>query len=551
MKNKKEARQNPELLKEFKVTRYLWEFSEKWLRAHKVNGVEKFWGEVEGTLIEFDEKNPTARRALPLAEVSIPALKPNAQKASSPPPRSRTPPSLPQASVSPKEHPPTPKVLPAAPSGEQMPKPSAPLPKPSAPLPKLPAPLPKQPLPLPKPPAPLPKTVTSLPKTVGIPLPKPAPLPKQNRGPLPKPATIQTTNRPATPPSKPRAPAFRRRPATPPLAGPSKPRATVFRPPTITPEAGPSGQRNDEPSDSQYTESQHSSPGPSYNPTRITPAPSKTKRRAPEIEISESDVSHSSDEYVNEKKDKGKGKRKEVKPTEEVVVAKKVRKPPEPTGVVRNPPCGRCVDKKITCFKQRGGLACMDCATAKLKCIDFHGEERPGKKLRKKKEAIKQASAVKPEPLGTQAKHRALNKPREVQKAGPKNAEDLSASDTGHREASPVPRRRKISGRVASDAKRRVVSGKAEGKRPERSEACGFGVLDESAAESSSGESSPIAKRRKISGRVSPDPKRRIVSGNAKGKRPERSEGRGFGILERGKSKSNIKYNIYFHIIHR
>jgi hypothetical protein len=67
----------------------------------------------------------------------------------------------------------------------------------------------------------------------------------------------------------------------------------------------------------------------------------------------------------DEKTDEGKGKMKE-----EGNGLDKKRKPPQPTGKLREPECKRCVEKGVECYTQEVGKACLGCAKMKIKCLD-------------------------------------------------------------------------------------------------------------------------------------------------------------------------------------
>lgn len=148
-----------------------------------------------------------------------------------------------------------------------------------------------------------------------------------------------------------------------PVAGPSRPPETQKAANTFSPS-----------SDSGYVEGR-----------RLPGWPTLLKQQQQQKEFIESSLSDADgSEYLpeikvkhdrgrEEKVEEGKGKTKE-----EGLGGDKRRKPPQPTGELREYECRRCVEKEIACYTQKEGKACLGCATMKLKCEDV-GETVKGK----------------------------------------------------------------------------------------------------------------------------------------------------------------------------
>jgi hypothetical protein len=237
------------------------------------------------------------------------------------------------------------------------------------------------------------------------------------------------------------------------------------------------------------------------------------------------------------KNDKGKERMKDVKPKEEVTVTRRPRKPPQSTGVVRQPPCTRCVKRKTTCYKQRGGNACVSCAKVKLRCDDFKGDVQQEEEVEKTKRADKTRKApIKPEPSGMQDKRRALK--GDIEMVDRKDDDDESLVETSSLQSSPVPKRRRLSekseGKRYDPAERkkadRRLSEKAEGKRADPAERK---KADRRLWEEAEGKEAERPDRKKAD--------------KAEHKKAEAKKERPFlGILEHGNSKSERTLRIYF-----
>jgi hypothetical protein len=341
MRTKRETRENDEIQREFNLPRYIWVFAQNWILGKRENKLEKFWGEVRGSLEEFDKKNPTGRRSVSISETStIGTGQPSATK------------QIPSLRDSP--------VTTNNPISSQAPdiSSSAPGPNPS-----------HAPIPMPKP-----KNVKPTPKPTPKPMPKPTTLPKPTATPttLPKPTPIPTTKPKATP-----------MPRSVPKLSPNPtpvPKNTTIRTRTPPPVAGPSRPQAYTTSPGPYSSSSGSSYVPQYISHRISwRAERNASLNVTPIEQNTTELSESNSEYQpkikvqhEEKKDKGKGK---MNPKDDDFGAKKMRKPPQPTEVVREHPCQRCVKKKIVCYNQAGGKSCLGCAKMKLRCVVFEEKE--------------------------------------------------------------------------------------------------------------------------------------------------------------------------------
>lgn len=71
MRIRRESKTNADLLKEFKVTRYLWSFAEEWRSASKAHRLGDYWGRLAGALEIFDTVNPISRRIAP-SQIQVP-----------------------------------------------------------------------------------------------------------------------------------------------------------------------------------------------------------------------------------------------------------------------------------------------------------------------------------------------------------------------------------------------------------------------------------------------------------------------------------------------
>jgi hypothetical protein len=183
----------------------------------------------------------------------------------------------------------------------------------------------------------------------------------------------------------------------------------------------------------------------------------------------------SKDEGRDEKVEDRKGKSKE-----EGIGGDKKRKPPIPTGKLRERECRRCVEKKIACYQQKDGKACLGCAQIKLKCEEVGGniarEKQSGKggpaatKAKAAEAEEKRSSgptrtqAVKPAPAKAARKPPATKAKATPAKKGtrPSVAISLSGSPTpppSEREEPP----RKLRGRKPNvkEAENRVEAGRA------------------------------------------------------------------------------------------
>ena len=359
--------ENAELQQEFSVPRYVWEFAEGFIPAKKEGKLVRFWGETATKLKEFDEKNPTSRGKSQLEHAIDQSL-----SMAPPPPRPSPPPA---------------DLLP--------PLRSQPLPR-TLPLPRK-LPQPSKPLDLPKNPPPA-STRSPLP-----PIPLPQPRPKAMVGDSSKPRPASPT--PASSSSKTRlttlspaaGPSQLRRTNSPPAAGSSKLRPAVNRPKSPPPVAGPSQprirQRSASSTPSSYVEGFRI-------PWRLQPKPKPKPTSPPPQPLDESELSNHS-EYLpaikvkHEKKaDKGKSKMTDLVPKGDESGPKK-RKPPQSTGEIRDPPCGRCTMMKVECFTQMGGLACLMCAKRKLRCDDAKPKEEKKKSEPKPKKSKPSAKAPK------------------------------------------------------------------------------------------------------------------------------------------------------------
>ncbi len=332
MQGKKETKGNADMKREFAEPRFFWGFAQEWYRAKTSKKLAEFWAGLRTSLATYDEKHPTGRRLQPKPAVGTPADSSAhpAQLDSSDQQRNKktaTPrKSLPQAA---------PKITEAK---IDRPAPAVPV----IAWPDVPA-------------------VPSIQPSIRPPLPKPLPKPRQVvvAPPPPAPTNIRRNRSPS------------------PLAGPSQPRAT---------EAIPSSPSTD----SDYVEGR-----------RIPGMASLLKQQQKIVDSPMSDGSEylpaikvKHDPGRPEKVDGGKGKSKEGsrdekvedgkgKSKEEGIGGEKKRKPPIPTGKLRERECRRCVEKKMACYQQKDGKACLGCAQIKLKCEEVGGniarEKQSGK----------------------------------------------------------------------------------------------------------------------------------------------------------------------------
>lgn len=349
MRIRKDTRDNDNIQREFKVTRFLWDFARKWHTSNKANKLDAFWAEVRTTLNDFDDKNPGAQR-LDNQDNNVQMIRPGVR--------------TPSAGLTRQEDRMTP-----------------------------PAEEPRQ------------QTLSPVGRTrqeVRITPPAEDPL---RQGP--------TTPPPVPEHSRPRAQ------TSPPVAGPSQPRII--------------------PADTQnYPAALSTSSTISYISHRIPGLPKLTRLTRPD-ENEESDAS----EYLP------KIKVKHEKSTNEP----KRRRTPQPTGEVRPTTCNRCAARKIICYAQSGGLACVSCAKMKLKCDDTK-EKAVKKEKEKAKTAEAKRARMKTRPKSTSGAAAPKARSKALSKVTP------AAEEPSSDENSVVP--------SAPGAQGRTRSAKADGKRAER-----------------------------------------------------------------------------------
>jgi hypothetical protein len=319
--------QDPAIRAEFHPLRFLFRVAELYQDARKLRLInEQWWIQFDKVLEKFDLENPSCYRQ-PTADFLHPPAKKNPI----------LPPSIPAV----------------APTNDPPPKKSTPAPKqtvsvvinvpPKKTTPTNVPPPPKKSTPAPKP---------TIPASTYVP-------------PPPKKSTPATTF--VAPPTKKTLPPRERDPS--PVPGPSRPRQTSSFQSSEESEAPVPAPKN-----VRYYKSGQPIPWP--------PAAEPTSRNVPTRPISPDSSYHSQSDTAETSgyESKGKGRARTVDQSSEDEMKnigkdgaskKRERKPPKNTGQPRDSVCQRCVRLKTKCLIQKGGKACVGCATIKVKCVAF------------------------------------------------------------------------------------------------------------------------------------------------------------------------------------
>jgi hypothetical protein len=370
----REVQDTPELLKELKVPRFIWNILPRYCRIkHDAVNLPHFWNSQEKQLEDWDKAFPNHHvPPFPLANQPRLPRKPMAtMTASRPAPRPL----------------PTPTPIPP-PAHISAPVPSTPpaqaqrgISTPPAP-PRGSTPEPAQ-LRVSTPPAP-PRGSTLEPAQLRVSTP-PAP----PRGPTPEPAPLRVSTPPPAP-TKPTRPTISY--IRPTQQAPIRPQVTAvpLAQTKPTPQAPIRPQVAAPPAQTKPTIHAPIRPPVAAPLTQSKPSAAPQSRY---VEF-DSDDDASGSLYEGSPPRVNKGKEKAVSPHPDTQVEKK-RAPPTSSGKLREAPCKRCAGRRA-CLEQVGGSACVYCATLKMKC-EPHDDTAPRKqKLAKNPAPLLEMSSSPP-----------------------------------------------------------------------------------------------------------------------------------------------------------
>jgi hypothetical protein len=124
---------------------------------------------------------------------------------------------------------------------------------------------------------------------------------------------------------------------------------------------------------------------------------------------------------------------------------KRPRKPPQPTGELRDSPCDRCMKTNKPCYSQAGGHACLLCASLKLKC-EVRSEK--GRKAQERSATATKHLATTAKPPARSRKGQSVKEPSAIEPkcskppVPSKKDEEIIVLSSDDEDSAPVPKHR-------------------------------------------------------------------------------------------------------------